>query len=84
MIHSNAVFIRGVKSQDSSTVVVSRDQLNKAINAIKKAQANGDKCVNIYAYSRGGPAALALAKELNGLGINVRLLVLLLLRFRGR
>jgi len=38
---------------------------------LKKAQANGDDCVNISGYSRGADAANQLAEKLKDAGIDV-------------
>ena len=44
--------------------------------AIKQARESGDKCLNIYGYSRGGVAGQELAEMLNELGIPVDNLIL--------
>ena len=68
---SNEAFIRGVNKAHSDTQVFSRDEIGKAVDAIRNARANGDNCVNIYGYSRGGVGALNLAKALEKAGISV-------------
>jgi RHS repeat-associated protein len=74
---ANHDFKEGVKNRHSDTQVFGRDQKSAAIDAIKKARENGDKCVNIYGYSRGGVAGQELAEMLNELGIQVDNLILI-------
>jgi uncharacterized protein RhaS with RHS repeats len=70
---SNSDFNKAIT--DMGGQLFSRDQLNAATDAIKKAHANGDNCVNIYGCSRGGYAALKLVAMLANMGISVNTLV---------
>ena len=72
---SNEAFIRGVLGRDASAQVVPRNQLGRALESIKKARKEGDECVTIYGYSRGGVAALDLAKLLGKQGVRVNSLI---------
>jgi len=74
--HSNEDFLRGVAKKHGDTQPFSRDELDEAVEAVKKAKEK-DPCeeVNIYGYSRGGKAAVDLAQKLKEAGINVDNLV---------